>query len=47
MILTLLAGAAEYAAWLAGIYALASDEAGRVFYALAAWADRMKAKYDG
>ena len=43
--LYLLAGAAEFAAWIAMIYFLASATMGRVFYTVVAWAERMEAKY--
>lgn len=42
----LLAGLAEFSAWIAFIYFLASATAGRAWYALAIWADEMVAKFD-
>jgi hypothetical protein len=43
----LITGGAEFFAWIAMIYTLASDEAGRAFFALLGWAERMEAKYRG
>lgn len=47
MILTLLAGAGEYAAWLAMIYAMASDTFGRIIFDVTAWAEAFVEKYGG
>lgn len=41
----LFAGGAEFFAWIGMIYFLASDTVARWYYSLAAWSDRMMAKY--